>query len=259
MKNIKYTGFRRTISAYTKLASKIPAIHATTEINVTGLQEYCKKNSFTITAVIIKVLASVQKKYPIINSFIARDKFLRKRVYFPDEVDMAVAIEMSQYDCHFSTMAVFYDINSKSIDELIKEIKETSQLSYEKMPLSWLLMIMDRLPDLLKSIGISLVLQIPQLRKYIFGTMGFSTLGKYGLKSFDTLFNLSFGYAIGAIEDKLIVENDTTQVIQILNITQTSDHRVVDGAEASRVLQEIKHILESGEYKRVCFRAPLVN
>jgi hypothetical protein len=188
MKNIKYTGFRRTIGEYTKLASKIPTIHETTEINITGLQKYCKENSVTITSVIIKVLASVQKKYPIVNSFIARDKFLRKRIYFPNEVDMAVAIEMNEYDCYFSTIAVFHNINNKTIHELMKEIKHISQLSYTQMPLAWLTTILDKLPDFFKSIGINIVLQIPKLRTNIFGTMGFSSLGKYGLKSFDTLF-----------------------------------------------------------------------
>jgi len=252
MKNIKYTGFRRTISEYTKLASKIPAIHQTTEIDITGLQEYCKENNITITSVIIKVLASIQKKYPIINSFIARDIFLRKRIYFPDEVNMAVAIEMNEYGCYFSTIAVFHDINNKTIHELIKEIKQTSQLSYTQMPLSWLTTILDKLPDFLKSIGINMVLQIPKLRKHIFGTMGFSSLGKYGLKNFDTLFNLNFGYAIGGIEEKVIIENSSTKIIKVLNITQTSDHRIVDGAEAARVLKEIKYIFESGEYKIIC-------
>ena len=252
MKNIKYTGFRRTISEYTKLASKIPAIHETTEINITGLQGYCKENGITITSVIIKVLASVQKKYPIINSFIARDIFLRKRVYFPDEVNMAIAIELNEYNSYFSTIAVFHDINNKTTNELMEEIKNISQLSYTQMPLSWLTTLLDKLPDFLKSIGISIVLQIPKLRKYIFGTMGFSSLGKYGLKSFDTLFNLTFGYAIGNIEERAILKNDSIKTIQILNITQTSDHRIVDGAEAARILKEIKHIFESGEYKSIC-------
>lgn len=249
MKSIKYTGFRRTIGEYTKLASKIPAIHETTEINITGLQEFCKENNITLTAVIIKVLASIQKKYPIINSFLARDKFLRKKIYFPTEVDMAVAIEMNEFDCYFSTIAVFHDINNKTIHQLMQEIKQISQLSYTKMPLSWLTILLDKLPDFLKSIGINIVLQIPKLRKYIFGTMGFSSLGKFGLKNFDTLFNLNFGYAIGGIEDKVVMENNTTKIIKILNITQSSDHRIVDGAESARILNEIKHIFESGEYK----------
>jgi len=252
MKSIKYKGFRRTNSAYTKLALRIPAIHETTEIRIKGLQEFCRKNGVTLTPVIMKVLASLQKKYPIINSFIARNIFLRKKIYFPDKVDMAVAIEMHEFDCRFATLAVFRDINKKTIFEISDEIRNICQLSYNQMPLSCLKLVLDKLPDFLKSIGLKIVSQIPALRKYIFGTMGFSSLGKFKLKNFDTLFNLNFGYGIGGIEDKVVVENDSVQVIPVLNITQTSDHSIVDGAEAARVLEELKRIFESGEYKTIC-------
>jgi pyruvate/2-oxoglutarate dehydrogenase complex dihydrolipoamide acyltransferase (E2) component len=252
MKSTRYTGFRRTISEYTKLASRIPAIHETTEIRIKGLKCFCRKNGVTLTPVIMKVLASVHKKYPIINSFIARDVFLRKKIYFPDEVDMAVAIEMHEFNCHFSTFAVIRNLNQKSIFDISDEINKVRQLSYKEMPLSWLTLILDKLPDFLKSIGLKIVSQVPALRKYIFGTMGFSSLGKYRLKNFDTLFYLNFGYGIGGIEDKVVVENDTQEVVPVLNITQTSDHCIVDGAESARILEEIKRIFESGEYKTIC-------
>jgi pyruvate/2-oxoglutarate dehydrogenase complex dihydrolipoamide acyltransferase (E2) component len=252
MKSIKYTGFRRTISEYTRLASRMPVIHETTEIRIKGLRSFCRQNEVTLTPVIMKVLASVQKKYPIINSFIARNLFLRKKIYFPDKVDMAVAIEMHEFDCHFSTFAVFRDINQKSIFQISDEISKIRRLSYHEMPLSRLTSILDRLPDFLKSTGLKLVSQIPALRKYIFGTLGYSSLGKYRLKNFDTLFNLSFGYGIGGIEDKVVIVDDTPEIVPVLNITQTSDHCIVDGAEAARVLEEIKRVFESGEYKTIC-------
>jgi pyruvate/2-oxoglutarate dehydrogenase complex dihydrolipoamide acyltransferase (E2) component len=252
MKSIKYTGFRRTISEYTKLASRMPVIHETTQIRIKGLKSFCKKNGVTLTPVIMKVLASVQKENPIINSFIARNIFLRKKIYFPDEVDMAVAIEMHEFDCHFSTFAVFRHINRKSIFDIRNEINNIRDLPYNKMPLSWLTSILDRCPDFVKSMGLKMVSQVPVLRKYIFGTMGFSSLGKYGLKNFDTLFNLTFGYGIGGIEDKVVIENGTPEVVPVLNITQTSDHCIVDGAEAARILSEIKRIFESGEYTAIC-------
>jgi pyruvate/2-oxoglutarate dehydrogenase complex dihydrolipoamide acyltransferase (E2) component len=217
MTSIQYTGFRRTISEYTQLASRIPVIHETTEIRIKGLRSFCRKHGITFTPVI-----------------------------------MAVAIEMHEFNCHFSTFAVIRDVNQKSIFDISDEIKRIRQLSYNEMPLAWLTSILDRVPDPLKSIGLKTVSQVPALRKYIFGTIGLSNLGKYGLKNFDTLFNLNFGYGIGGIEDKVVLENGTVEVVPVLNITQTSDHRIVDGAEAARVLEEIKRVFESGEYKTIC-------
>ena len=251
MKSIKYRGYRRTISEYTKRASSLPTVHETTEINITGLREFCKENDVTLTAVIIKVLASVQKKHPLSNSFIARNIFLRKTIYLPDEVDMAVAIEMHAFDSHFSTIVVLRDINRKTVREIGSEIDGLRHLTYTQLPLSGLTTLMDRLPDFMKSIGLGIVSQIPALRQRLFGTMGFSSLGKYGLKSFDTLFYLNVGYGIGGIEEKVILKDGSVQTVPTLTITQTSDHRIVDGAEAARILAEIKRIFESGEYKTI--------
>ena len=165
---------------------------------------------------------------------------------------MAVAIEMHEFDSHFSTITVLRDINRKTVREIGDEINNLRQLTYTQLPLSGLTSLMDRLPDFMKSIGLGIVSQIPALRQRLFGTMGFSSLGKYGLKSFDTLFYLNVGYGIGGIEEKVIMEDGSVQTVPTLTITQTSDHRIVDGAEAARILAEIKRIFESGEYRRVC-------
>ena len=44
---------------------------------------------------ILKTILRTLITIVIINSFIAREIFLRKRVYFPDEIDMAVAIKVN--------------------------------------------------------------------------------------------------------------------------------------------------------------------
>jgi hypothetical protein len=159
---------------------------------------------------------------------------------------------MNEFNTHFSTVAIFRDINNKTVYELMDEIDKIRKLSYNKMPLAWLTTLLDKLPDFIKYIALKIAMQIPKLRKFTFGTMGFSTLGKYGLKSFDTLFNLNFSYAIGGIEEKVVLKDNSPKIIKILNITQTSDHSIVDGAEAARVLKRVKTIFESGEYKKIC-------
>lgn len=72
------------------------------------------------------------------------------------------------------------------------------------------------------------------------------------MTSFDNLFVNNFGYAISKIEDKQIIENGRAQVESILNLTQTSNHCVSDGVLSARVLEEIKHVFESGEYISIC-------
>jgi hypothetical protein len=79
MKKATKTNFsrnRRTISAYMKIANSIPFTHMTTEIKVPGLKPFCLKHGVTYTIVIIKTIAALKEKYPIMNSILGRDFIL---------------------------------------------------------------------------------------------------------------------------------------------------------------------------------------
>jgi len=255
MKNTTKINFprnRRTISAYMKIANKIPFTHMTTEVRVPGLKAFCMKHDVTYTIVIIKVIAAVKKKYPIMNSILARDFTLRKKLYLADNVDMALAIEKQENDEVFATFAAVKDVNKKTIDELSAEVKGLKDLPMIEMPYGALFLILNFLPDFLKSFIFKLLLNIAPLNNAFFGSVGLSTLGKYGVTSFDTLFVNNFGYAVSKIEDKQIVEDGKTHIEPVLYLTQTSNHCVADGALSARVFAEVKRIFESKEYISIC-------
>jgi pyruvate/2-oxoglutarate dehydrogenase complex dihydrolipoamide acyltransferase (E2) component len=255
MKNTKKINFsknRRTISAYMKIAHSIPFGHMTTEIRVPGLKAFCFKHGVTYTIVIMKTIAGVKAKYPIMNSIFAYDFTLRKKIYLCDNVDMALAIEKHENDEYFATFAAIKNVNKKTIYELSTEVKYLKDLPMIKMPYGVLFLMLNYMPDLLKILILKIICKIPSLNNAFFGSVGLSTLGKYGLSSFDTLFVNNFGYAISKIEDKQIVKNGKAHVEPVLHLTQTYNHCVADGALSARVLAEVKHIFESGEYMSIC-------
>lgn len=251
-KKIKFSRNRRTISSYMKIANSIPFTHITTEIRVPGLKAFCFKHRVTYTIVIMKIIAAVKEKYPIMNSILAYDFTLRKRIYLCDSVDMALAIEKHEDDEYFATFAAIKNVNKKTIYDLSLEVNNLKDLPMLKMPYGSLFFMLNYMPDLLKIVIFKILCKIPSLNNAFFGSVGLSTLGKYGLSSFDTLFVNNFGYAISKIEDKQIVKNGKVHVEPVLHITQTSNHCVADGALSARVLAEVKRIFESGEYKSIC-------
>ena len=251
-KKYKYSGIRRNISQYVLTASRIPVIHETIEIDIQGLREFCTQNKVTYTPVLMKVIAALREKHPVVNSYVARDITLQKKIFFSDDVDLALAIEKFEGDVSFATISVIRNINKKSINTLSAEIKELSAMPYSNMPDSRIRRLLEFCPDFLKYILISLTMQFSFSFKHLHGTVGMSNLGKYGIKSFDTLFVNNFAYAIGGIEQKPIVKNGEICVVPSLHITQTSNHLFVDGAESARILAELKRIIESGEYITIC-------
>ena len=249
---INFSRNRKTISAYMKIANSIPFIHMTTEIRVPGLKAFCMKHGVTYTIVIMKAISAIKAKYPIMNSIIGWDFTLREKIYLCDNVDMAVAVEKEENNEFYATFAVVTDVNKKTLHEISTEVKTFKDLPRIKMPYGPIFLMLNFMPDFLKLITLRIARKIPLLNRAFFGSVALSTLGKYGLKSFDTLFVNNFGYAISKIEDKQIIKNGKTRVEPVLNITQTSNHCVADGALSARIMAEVKRIFESGEYISMC-------
>jgi len=79
------------------------------------------------------------------------------------------------------------------------------------------------------------------------GGFSISNLGMYGIKNFAAIVNPPQGciMAVGAGEDRVVVRHGEMVVRNIVDITISVDHRVVDGAIGAEFLQAFKHYIES--------------
>jgi pyruvate dehydrogenase E2 component (dihydrolipoamide acetyltransferase) len=80
------------------------------------------------------------------------------------------------------------------------------------------------------------------------GGFSISNLGMYGIKQFNAIVNPPQGaiIAIGAGEKKVIVnEQGNFVAIDIINVSLSCDHRVIDGAVAAQYLNKFKYYIEN--------------
>ncbi|MEI6730282.1 MAG: pyruvate dehydrogenase complex dihydrolipoamide acetyltransferase [Pseudomonadota bacterium] len=79
------------------------------------------------------------------------------------------------------------------------------------------------------------------------GGLSISNLGMYGVKSFAAIVNPPQGciLAVGAGEERVVVKNGQMQVANVMDVTLSVDHRVVDGALGAEFLGAFKHYIES--------------
>lgn len=79
------------------------------------------------------------------------------------------------------------------------------------------------------------------------GTFTISNLGMYGIEEFSAIINPpeSCILAVGAVKKTPVVINDSIQVAQVMKITLSADHRIVDGALGAQFLQALKKLLEN--------------
>jgi pyruvate dehydrogenase E2 component (dihydrolipoamide acetyltransferase) len=83
-------------------------------------------------------------------------------------------------------------------------------------------------------------------RQMMGATFTISNLGMYGVREFDAILNLpEVGIlAVGATEQRPVVERGQLSVGWVMTVTLTADHRAVDGATAADFLRTLRRYLE---------------
>jgi pyruvate dehydrogenase E2 component (dihydrolipoamide acetyltransferase) len=69
----------------------------------------------------------------------------------------------------------------------------------------------------------------------------------YGVSHFTAIINPPHAaiLAVGGVEDKLVLDGEKVKSIPTMNVTLSTDHRVVDGAVAAQWLQKFKGYIEN--------------
>jgi len=83
--------------------------------------------------------------------------------------------------------------------------------------------------------------------EYSGGTFSISNLGMYGIKQFAAIVNPPEGaiLAVGGTEERAVVEHGQVVVKNMMSLTLSCDHRVVDGAVGAEFLAALKRYLET--------------
>jgi pyruvate dehydrogenase E2 component (dihydrolipoamide acetyltransferase) len=83
--------------------------------------------------------------------------------------------------------------------------------------------------------------------EYQGGTSAVSNLGMYGIKDFTAVINPPHAtiLAVGAGEERPIVNNGKIEVAQIMSVTMSCDHRAVDGALGAELIGAFKLLIEN--------------
>ncbi len=166
----------------------------------------------SVNDLVVKATSLALRAVPELNSAWDEDKILR----FSDiDISIAVAIQDGLIT------PIVRKADTKSISMISNEIKALSKKAQERR-LS---------PEEFQGGGFSI-----------------SNLGMYGVKSFNAIINppQSCIMAVGAIIKKPVVDNDNQiKVANVMEITLSCDHRIIDGAIAAKFLLELRRYIEN--------------
>ena len=86
--------------------------------------------------------------------------------------------------------------------------------------------------------------------EYLGATFSISNLGMFGIDEFTAVINPPEAaiLAVGAMKEKPVARDGEIEIHQMMRVTMSCDHRVVDGAVGAQFLQTFKQILENPLY-----------
>jgi len=193
-----------------------PEFYLTMEINMDkavasrGKMNEVSANKISFNDMVLKACAIALKKHPAINSSWQGDTI---RVNHHVSIGVAVAVE----DGLLVPVVRFADL--KSLSQIAGEVKDYAQKAKNKklQPSDW-----------------------------EGNTFTISNLGMFGIEEFTAIINppASCILAIGAINQVPVVKDGQIVVGNIMKVTLTCDHRVVDGATGAAFLQTLQGLLE---------------
>jgi pyruvate dehydrogenase E2 component (dihydrolipoamide acetyltransferase) len=212
------SGMRRTI-ARRLVESKFVAPHfyVTVEVDMdaaVALRQQMVRGVGTKVSVndlVVRACALALVRFPTVNASWGEDKIVTHR-------DVHVGVAVALPDGLMTPVVKHADL--KPVTEISTEIKALAARARER-----------------------------KLRpeEYTGSTFTVSNLGMFDVTEFTAIINPpeSAILAVGSVRKVPVVDGDAIRVGQRMNVTLSSDHRVVDGALAARFLAETRRLLEN--------------
>jgi pyruvate dehydrogenase E2 component (dihydrolipoamide acetyltransferase) len=160
--------------------------------------------------IVLKACAVALRQHPAVNSSWLGDKIRRNHHI---HIGVAVAVEEGLL------VPVVRFADSKSLSQIAAEVKEFAQKAKDKKL---------------------------QPKDWEGNTFTISNLGMFGIEEFTAIINPPDAciLAIGGISQVPVVRDGQVKIGNIMKVTMSCDHRVVDGATGAAFLQTLKGLLE---------------
>ena len=214
---IAVSQMRKTISKrLSESKFTAPHFYLTMEINMDNCIEGRKRINETsqvkisFNDIILKACASALRKHPMVNSRLIENK-IRKNHHI--HIGVAVAVDEGLL------VPVIRFADNKTLTHISLEVKDLADKAKEKklQPSDW-----------------------------EGNTFTISNLGMFGIEEFTAIINPNDSciLAVGGIKNTPIVKNGEIVPGNIMKVTMSCDHRLVDGATGAKFLKTLKELLE---------------
>jgi pyruvate/2-oxoglutarate dehydrogenase complex dihydrolipoamide acyltransferase (E2) component len=235
-----------------RLAHRKHLVHGLVEVDVTDARELMGRHkaaggeSLSFTAFVIGCLGRAVHE----NSMVHAYRNWRNQLVLFDEVDVSTIIEVELEGRSFPLAHVLRAVNRRSLRELHEEIRaiQANPRSSQGLKQWGFMPVFLHLPAALRLLFWRALFRLPHQVKAMAGTVSVTAVGMFGQGGgwAITLPIYTLSVALGGIAQKPGVADGQIGIRDVLSITLTFDHDIVDGAPAARFAQRFKELVESG-------------
>jgi pyruvate/2-oxoglutarate dehydrogenase complex dihydrolipoamide acyltransferase (E2) component len=239
---------RRAVTAAMRAGRRLAPIHGLVEIDVTDVRPRLRgaEPPLSMTAYVVATVARAAAMHPEVHAY----REWRGRLVIHRHVAVTTMIEVPTDQGPFALAHVVHDADTRSVADLSEEIRGISadpNRSATGRALMRTALPLARIPG-----GFALMYRIMRqsirVRQRV-GTVAVSSVGMFGGGSghgigFPTL--MSTAVLVGGISQKAMVVDGRVVPREVMDLTVTIDHNVVDGAPAARFGADLRRMLEEG-------------
>jgi pyruvate dehydrogenase E2 component (dihydrolipoamide acetyltransferase) len=207
---------RKTISRRLSESFLIPHFYLTIAVDMDqAMAARTKMNEvapvkISFNDIVLKACAVALKQHPVVNA-----SWMGESIRYNEHVNIGVAVAVDEG----LLVPTVRFADGKSLSQLSAEVKDFAQRAKAKK------------------------LQLPEMEG---STFTISNLGMFGVDEFTAIINPPGAciLAISGIQQVPVVKNGAVVPGNVMKLTLTCDHRVVDGATGAAYLQTLKSLLE---------------
>ena len=224
-------------------------VHGLLELDVTeprraiATREEGTDDRLSFTAFLATCLAEAIGRHPTMQAY---RNWRGDHVLF-DDVDVMVMIETGDDDRRVPVAHVLRAANDRSVVALHREIRSVQRGASEPGDRR-LVDLFTKLPGPVRRLGYRLVRARPQLWKRFGGTVALTAVGMFGEGGgwAIPIANHSLGLTVGGIAERPRAIDGEVEIREVLDVTISVDHSIVEGAPATRFAGTFRELVEGG-------------
>ncbi|MCW2540039.1 MAG: hypothetical protein JWN95_1764 [Frankiales bacterium] len=236
---------RRLVTAAVRAGRRIVPMIGLFQVDITPARRLLADADppLSVTAYVVAGVGRAAAKHPEVHAY--RD--WRGRLVEHQHVDIQVLIEVATSQGPFGLVHVIHDADIRSVAEISAEIRavkaDPASTSNGRL-LDMLAPTLGRVPGLYRAMY-AVMSRSRRVHEAI-GTVQVTALGMFangGGFAIAPPSLASLSVVVGGISPSLVNVDGRTETIELLDLTVSIDHNVVDGAPATRFAAELRQIL----------------